>query len=69
MQEYHPVSDRLTLKLKVVLGHCLQLCPEMSFPLNCHLCVSVGGFPIFLQMNFAVSPSSMVRFLGWSVGD
>ena len=65
VQEYHPASDRATdVFTKVVVEHPLQLSPGMSFPLNCHLCDSVGGFPVVLQMNLAVAPSSRVRFLG-----
>lgn len=67
VQEYHPASDKVTDDFtKVVVEHPLQLSPGMSFPLNCHLCVSVGGFPVVLQVKLAVSPLSRVRFLGWS---
>ena len=70
VQEYHPASDRVTdVFTKVVVKHPLQLSPGMSLPLNCHLCVWVGGFPIVLQVNLAVSPSSRVRFLGRSAED
>ena len=65
VQEYHPASDRATdVFTKVVVGQLLQLSPGMSFPLNCHLCVTVGGFPIVLQLNLAVIPSSRVTFPG-----
>ena len=48
----------------VVVKHPLQFSPAMSFPLNCHLWVCVGGFPIVLQVKIAVDPSSKDRFLG-----
>lgn len=65
VQEYHPASERVTdVFTKAVVGQLLQLSPGMSFPLNCHLCVTVGGFPIVLQVNLAVIPSSRVTFLG-----
>lgn len=38
VQEYHPASDRDTdVFVYVVVEHPLQLSPEISFPLNCHL--------------------------------
>ena len=65
LQEYHPASDRDTdVTVYVVVEHSLRLSRAKSFPLNCHLWVCVGGFPIVLQAKIAVDPSSKVMFLG-----
>ena len=64
IQEYHPASCLVTERIVNVCAdvQLLQASPEISFPLNCHLCPVVGGLPTVLQLKVAVSPSARVRF-------